>query len=133
MNTGASSWLFKGALWMSRRNGQALAQAMLERLNGMRKQEPQKPDAECWGELVEARPGWQRVREGLYQFRTGERLELKGSSTSDWIEQMAAIEVKPLSQGMPASVQKEFVEEAVNAAVGWWNRKGFSGEIQSNG
>ena len=110
---------------MSCRNGKTLAEAMLKRFKEAKAAQPNRPEWECWGPLLDERPGWARVNPKTYQFRTGERLDLSKGSSSDWISQMTAIEVKPMGQGMPPEVQRELIEGAATTAQGLWNLKAF--------
>ncbi len=106
---------------MSRRNGESLAKALSKRIQRSSAESPKLSPSEHWGRALESRPGWQGMGGGAYRFRTGESVELKsGSSPRELLARITAIEVKPLASGMPPEVQRILEEEAVSAAVAWW-------------
>lgn len=109
---------------MSRRNGQSVAQVFSKRLQKLAEEFPGLPSTEHWKRALESRPGWQRVREGAYRFRTGESVEVKpGSSPKELLARITAVEVKPLGSGMAPDLQRVLEEEAVSAAVAWWEER----------
>ncbi|MBI3317627.1 MAG: hypothetical protein HYZ90_00560 [Candidatus Omnitrophica bacterium] len=113
---------FQTARWMSRRNGESLAQVVHEKLEEAAESSGGMPLA-GWRRILESRPGWRRLKEDSYQFRTGERLELKkGSSAEELLVRMTAIEVKPLGEGLPPEAQGALLEEAADAAAAWWRK-----------
>ena len=115
----------QAARWMSRRNGESSARAMAARIEEFQRQSPNQPQVQYWQQALEVRPGWRRVKTGIYEFRTGERLELKeGTSSQEILSRMTAIEVRPLGEGLPPDVQKALIADAVEAAVAWWKRHG---------
>lgn len=80
---------------------------------------------ERWVEALQSRPGWSRVRGYLFQFKTGERLELDSAvPAEELIARMTRIEVKPLSEGFPPDFHRLLVEDAVEAARNWWKEHG---------
>lgn len=106
---------------MSRRNGESLAKALSKQLQRSSAESPKLSLPEHWGRALESRPGWQRTGEGAYRFRTGESVEVEsGSSARELLGRITAIEVKPLAAGMTPEVQRILEEEAVSAAIAWW-------------
>lgn len=121
----AGGWALKMARWMSRRNGEAVAKALAAGLKASRKREPDLPEPARWDRMLEGRPGWRRVREGLHQFKTGERVEFKvNGPAEEWLRRITCIEVRPLSEGMPEELQGELTEKSIEAALEWWRRNG---------
>ena len=110
---------------MSRRNGESLAWAVAAGIRSQAEAIPGRSAAEYWEQVLEKRPGWRRLRQDLFEFRTGERLELDSKAgPSGWIAQMARIELKSLGQGLSSEVQQVLLEEGVASAQSWWNQQG---------
>ena len=109
--------------WMARRNGRVLAQSLAVQLNRCRRDPANQPALFYWEELLNHRSGWQKVRQYVYQYRNGQRLELKPRDSSrDWVAQVAQVEIAPLGQGLRADLQQGFLKEAVAGAVDWWDK-----------
>lgn len=109
--------------WMARRNGRVLARSLAAQLNRCRRSRPDQPALFHHEEILDHRPGWQKVRQYVYQYRTAERLELKPrDSSGDWMVRVAQVEIAPLGQGLRADLHQEFLKEAVAGASDWWNK-----------
>ena len=117
------SFLLGVGRWMARRNGRMLVQSLAVQLNRCRRDPASQPALFHWEEMLNHRSGWQKVRQYVYQYRNGQRLELKPRDSSrDWVAQVAQVEIAPLGQGLQADLQQGFLKEAVAGAVDWWDR-----------
>ena len=106
---------------MARRNGRVLARAVAAAFRRHTRDEPRQPAVEYWKKMLDTRPGWQRVRSTVYQFRTGGRLDLGAHADPlEWMRELAKAELSSIGAGMNTSVQEELLKESVAAAGVWW-------------
>ena len=113
---------------MSRRNGQSLARYVLAKIGQLKQDSPNQPPDEYWKQVLQRRSGWRQINADAFEFRTGDRLELrKGAPIKELLARMTEIEVKPLGAGLPAEAQKVLLEEARKAAVDWWEKNEAKG------
>ncbi len=118
----AGNWLSQMALWMAERNGRSVAQTLFHKLE-VASQDPGGSAVELWRAVLEKRPGWQRVKEGVYRFRTGEQVEMKpGETPRDWLPRITQVEVSPLAKGLSETVRAELNRRAAEAAISWWEQ-----------
>lgn len=108
---------------MARRNGRQLAKAVAAQLSRYRREEPTRPAAFHWEEILENRPGWRRVRRCVYEFRAGQRVELKAKiDRMETLRWLANAELKPLAAGLQPLVQNQLLKESTAAALEWWRQ-----------
>lgn len=106
---------------MARRNGRTLARSVAAQLNRCVAKNPEQPMVDHWQEVLERRLGWRKVRQYLYEFRTGERLELKAKpDPTELVHWLATAELRPLTAGLPTSFREELLKESVTAALARW-------------
>lgn len=118
--------LFRMAKRMANSNGVSLAKALAARTRALESRCPHRPPVEYWQQALEARPGWKRVRERLYQFRTGDQFEfLTHHPPREWLTGIAQIELKGVAEGMNPPAREALVQEAVGAATAWWDQHGI--------
>lgn len=117
------------ARWMARRNGEALARSVATQLRRYAGQGPERLSVNHWEELLNNRPGWHRVRQYVYEFRTGQRIELKAKADPlEIIRWMANAELQPLAAGLNASLQDQLLKESITAALERW-RQNAEGKV----
>ena len=113
------------ARWMARRNGRRLARSVSAQLRSFVRRNPTRPAVDHWQHVMEDRRGWHRVRQYLYEFQTGERLELKPKPDKmEILRGLGHAELKPLTAGFHPALQAELLKESVAAALTAWNGDG---------
>ena len=84
---------------------------------------PGRTPVEYWQKVLENRPNWQRIQPGMFQYKTGDRIEVAVCrSSGDLVARITVAEVKPLGEGLPPEVRNQLVIEAVVAAMQQWKR-----------
>lgn len=113
----------QAARWMSRRNGKSLAKVLAAEIEEIKNLSPGRSEGEYLRQALEGRPGWRHAGGNRMEFRTGERLEVRaGVPWKELLTQITAIEVKPLGEGLPSEAQRMLIEDAVAAALSWWEK-----------
>ena len=110
---------FQMARVMSRRNGISVARSLIEALQEFQKSSVSPSGDDLWPRILQTRRGWRQVSGGLFEYKTGDRLEWKSGKTfTDFVHRVTSIEVKSLGQGLPPEAQKQLVADALEAAAG---------------
>lgn len=113
------------ARWMARRNGRLLSRSVLAQVRHCAQKDLAGPRVNHWQAVLDRRRGWQRVRQYVYQFQTGERLELKArTDEAEILRGLAEAELKPLTAGFHPSLQTQLLKDSVAAALAAWNGGG---------
>ncbi len=100
-----------------------LARSLAAQLRGRVRVDPTRPAVDHWQEVLDQRWGWRKVRQYTYEFRTGERLELKAKPDPDeLVRWLATAELRPLTAGLHPSLQEELLKESVAAALDHWKK-----------
>lgn len=116
-------WAYSLAAWMARCNGRTLAQTVAQRFQEQARQNPNEPPVDRWRRLLENRRGWRELRPYVYEFHTGERLELKAKTNPQEILQwLAAIELKPLGAGFHPALHDRLMKESLSAVEAYGRR-----------
>jgi hypothetical protein len=117
------SWAYSLAVRMARRNGQVLARMVAQQLRKQARQNPNEPPADRWRRLLGNRRGWHELRPDVYEFHTGERLELRAKANpQELIREIAAIELKPLGSGLSPALRDQLMKESLSAVESGWRQ-----------